>query len=89
VVAILSFPAAGIAGDSREEGPPGRRHWSVWTGFMAKKKSKREYVWLECMACGHRNYRTSISVAEGTPKLQLKKFCKSERKHTVHKLRRK
>jgi large subunit ribosomal protein L33 len=56
---------------------------------MAKKKTKREYVWLECVDCSHRNYRTSVSVAEGTPKLQLKKFCKNERKHTVHKLRRK
>jgi len=56
---------------------------------MAKKKSKREYVWLECRECGHRNYRTSVNVAEGTPKLELKKFCKNERKHTVHKIRRK
>jgi large subunit ribosomal protein L33 len=56
---------------------------------MAKKKSKREDVWLECSDCGSRNYRTSISVAEGAPKLELKKFCKKEHKHTDHKLRRK
>lgn len=57
---------------------------------MAKnKKSKREHVWLECSDCKHRNYRTSVSVAEGTPKIELKKFCKNERKHTVHKIRRK
>ena len=56
---------------------------------MAKKKSKREYVWLECSQCKERNYRTSVSVAEGTPKLKLKKFCKRERKHTAHKIRRK
>ncbi|UCG56178.1 MAG: 50S ribosomal protein L33 [Phycisphaerales bacterium] len=54
-----------------------------------KKKSKREYVWLECSRCRERNYRTNVSVAEGTPKLQLNKFCKKERKHTVHKIRRK
>ena len=59
------------------------------TGFMARKKSKREDVWLECKECKHRNYRTNVSVAEGTPKLELKKFCKNERKHTVHKIRRK
>ena len=53
------------------------------------KKSKREQVWLECKECGQRNYRTSISVADGSPKLELKKYCKFERKHTVHKLRRK
>jgi len=57
---------------------------------MAKgKKNKREHVWLECSVCKNRNYRTSVSVAEGTPKLELKKFCKAERKHTVHKIRRK
>ena len=56
---------------------------------MAKKKSKREYVWLECKDCASRNYRTNVSVAEGTPKIELKKFCKVERKHTTHKIRRK
>ncbi|MCK4913288.1 MAG: 50S ribosomal protein L33 [Planctomycetes bacterium] len=56
---------------------------------MAKKKSKREDVWLECKECGNRNYRTSVSVAEGTPKFELKKFCKNERQRTVHKIRRK
>ncbi|MCH7556433.1 MAG: 50S ribosomal protein L33 [Planctomycetes bacterium] len=56
---------------------------------MAKKKSKRENVWLECSQCKDRNYRTSVNVAEGTPKLKLKKFCRRERKHTVHKIRRK
>ena len=55
---------------------------------MAKAK-KREQVWLECADCGQRNYRTDINVAQGTPKLELKKFCKNERKHTVHKIRRK
>jgi large subunit ribosomal protein L33 len=57
---------------------------------MAKKKSKREDIWLECSECGQRNYRTSISTAEGSPKkLELKKYCKKQRKHTVHKVRRK
>jgi len=53
------------------------------------KKSKREYVWLECTDCSSRNYRTNISFAQGVPKLKLKKFCRKERKHTVHKIRRK
>ncbi|MHC4744572.1 MAG: 50S ribosomal protein L33 [Planctomycetota bacterium] len=56
---------------------------------MAKKKSKREHVWLECSQCSERNYRTNVSVAEGTPKFTLKKYCKKERAHTVHKIRRK
>ncbi len=56
---------------------------------MAKRKSKRENVWLECSQCKEGNYRTNVSVAEGTPKLSLMKYCKKERKHTAHKIRRK
>jgi large subunit ribosomal protein L33 len=55
---------------------------------MAKSK-KREYIWLECKECGDRNYRTEVNVQGGTPKFELKKFCKRERKHTLHKIRRK
>jgi len=54
-----------------------------------KKKAKREYVWLECSGCGRRNYRTEINVSHGAGKLKLKKYCKFERKHAVHKVRRK
>jgi len=53
------------------------------------KNAKREYVWLECKDCGTRNYRTEVNVMGGVPKLELKKFCKKERKHTDHKIRRK
>jgi len=83
---FVAFVTAGIGGIN------GVYRWTSLVGgtdFMAKKKSKREYVWLECTGCGQRNYRTSVSVAEGTPKLKLKKFCRGERKHTVHKIRRK
>lgn len=53
------------------------------------KGPKREYVWLECTVCKERNYRTQVSVVQGAPKLELKKFCKKQRKRTVHKVRRK
>jgi large subunit ribosomal protein L33 len=49
----------------------------------------REYVWLECTECGDRNYRTNVNTTGGVPKLELKKFCRRERKRTVHKIRRK
>jgi large subunit ribosomal protein L33 len=50
---------------------------------------RREYVWLECTACGNRNYRTNRLVRGATDRLELKKFCRKERKHTVHKESRK
>ncbi len=53
------------------------------------KASKREYFTLECKECNERNYRTEVSTLGGVPKLELKKYCKRERKHTVHKLRKK
>jgi large subunit ribosomal protein L33 len=48
----------------------------------------REHVWLECTVCGARNYRTEKET-RGQNRLELKKFCRKERKHTVHKESRK
>ena len=43
----------------------------------------REYVSLECKECGNRNYRTSREM-RGGKKLELMKYCKHDRKRTVH-----
>ena len=48
----------------------------------------QEYVTLECTECGSRNYRTSVN-PRAPQKLKLKKFCKVERKRTIHKERKK
>ena len=56
---------------------------------MAKKAQARTYVTLECTECGNQNYRTSKRVKGGAPRLELKKYCKHERRLTVHKERRK
>ena len=53
------------------------------------KALKREYVWLQCTDCGDLNYRTTVNVQGGVPKLQLKKFCKRTRTRTEHKIKRK
>lgn len=53
------------------------------------KAAKREYVWLQCKECSALNYRTSVNVLGGVPKLELKKYCPRERKHTIHRIRRK
>jgi len=55
---------------------------------MARSKA-REYVWMQCTECNQLNYRTSVRVQGGVPKLQLKKYCPRSRTHTVHKLKRK
>ena len=55
-------------------------------GSMAKKK--KPFIKLQCSACKRINYFTNKpKTMEG--KLELKKFCKWCRKHTVHKEGRK
>ena len=48
----------------------------------------REYVWLECTESGMRNYRVQKEM-RGTERLELKKYCRRERQHKVHKESRK
>jgi len=45
----------------------------------------REIIILECTECKRRNY-TSTKEKKNTPgRLEIKKYCKFDRKHTVHK----
>ncbi len=56
------------------------------------KASKREMVWLQCKECNNLNYRTQVHTGQGIPeglKDGLMKFCKLERRHTKHKVKRK
>jgi len=58
------------------------------------KGPKNEYVWMECTECGTKNYRTPVSTqppqgGQQPKKLARQKVCKNERKHTVHKMRKK
>ncbi len=57
---------------------------------MAKAKA-REYVWLQCTECNDLNYRTPVKVSggEALKKLDRSKFCPRERKHTMHKMKKK
>ena len=50
---------------------------------MAKTKSVS--FQFECTECKSKNYITSKNPAENKEKLELSKFCKKCRKHTLHK----
>ncbi|MFH1582538.1 MAG: 50S ribosomal protein L33 [bacterium] len=50
---------------------------------MATKK--KPYIKMQCAECKRVNYFTSKSKKIVEEKLELKKFCKWCRKHTVHK----
>ena len=51
---------------------------------MAKKKGAVELIGLKCEDCGRRNYTTSKNRRNIQGKLELKKYCRFDRKHTLH-----
>jgi len=44
----------------------------------------REIVHLACSECKRRNYSTTRNKKTMTERIELKKFCRFDRKHTVH-----
>jgi len=48
-------------------------------------KAKENLVKLKCAECKNINYYTNRNKKKIKEKLELKKFCKSCRKHTIHK----
>ena len=45
----------------------------------------RDIITLACVDCKNRNYTTTKNKKTTPDKLELKKFCSTCRKHTVHK----
>ncbi len=45
----------------------------------------RIIILLQCSECRNRNYSTTKNKKNTTGKLELKKYCRSCRKHTLHK----
>ncbi|MEW6456228.1 MAG: 50S ribosomal protein L33 [Acidobacteriota bacterium] len=45
----------------------------------------REVITLQCSQCKRRNYSTTKNKKKHTEKLELKKYCKFCRAHTIHK----
>jgi large subunit ribosomal protein L33 len=52
---------------------------------MAAKKQTVEIIALACSECKRRNYTTSKNRKTMQEKLELMKYCKWDRKHTLHK----
>jgi large subunit ribosomal protein L33 len=46
---------------------------------------KRVNVTLECTECKRRNYITKKSKVNTRERIELNKYCRFERKHTLHK----
>ena len=54
-------------------------------GKSMAKKTAVELIALQCSECKRRNYTTSKNRKNIQGKLELKKYCPFDRKHTVHK----
>ena len=52
--------------------------------MATKSKERRIVVTLACNDCKERNYTTEKNRDNTKDRLELVKFCKRERKHTVH-----
>jgi len=46
---------------------------------------KRVKVTLECTDCKRRNYMTTKNKSNQRERIEMKKYCRFERKHTLHK----
>ncbi|MDR3304360.1 MAG: 50S ribosomal protein L33 [Treponema sp.] len=53
--------------------------------MASKKKGAVELVALQCSECKRRNYTTEKNRRNIQEKLEFKKYCPFDRKHTVHK----
>ena len=49
------------------------------------KSEKRVKITLDCTECKHRNYITMMSNINDRERLEMKKYCNNDRKHTLHK----
>jgi large subunit ribosomal protein L33 len=49
-----------------------------------KSKENRIVVTLACTECKERNYTTQKNRRNDTERLEFNKYCKRERKHTLH-----
>ena len=49
------------------------------------KSDKRVKITLECTECNERNYITMKSKINDRERLEMKKYCARDRRHTNHK----
>jgi large subunit ribosomal protein L33 len=52
--------------------------------MAAKGKENRVVVTLACTECKHRNYSTTKNKKNNPERMELRKFCPTDRRHTLH-----
>jgi len=54
-------------------------------GVTVAKNEKRIQVTLACEVCKRRNYITTKNKINDRERIEMKKFCRWDRQHTLHK----
>ena len=54
-------------------------------GLKMAKNEKRVQVTLACEVCKRRNYITTKNKLNDRERIEMKKFCRWDRQHTLHK----
>jgi len=70
---------------SAQAAPPHRFEKSLPKEGVMPKNDKRVKITLECTECKRRNYITMKSKVNDRERLEMKKYCAHDRKHTPHK----
>jgi large subunit ribosomal protein L33 len=65
--------------------PPASLEQSGTRGATVAKNEKRVQVTLACELCKRRNYITTKNKLNDRERIEMKKFCRWDRRHTLHK----
>src|ERR1700722_18136996 len=65
--------------------PAGTTHQEHKKGTAMPKNEKRVQVTLACEVCKRRNYITTKNKLNDRERIEMKKFCRWDRQHTLHK----
>jgi large subunit ribosomal protein L33 len=69
---------------STASGPTGPVRQGKETATVAKQTDVRPKITLACVECKERNYITRKNRRNDPDRLELKKYCPRDRRHTVH-----
>jgi large subunit ribosomal protein L33 len=67
-----------------ERAPRGERKQRSRSGAISMATEKRIKVTLACEVCKRRNYITMKSKINDRERIEMKKYCRWDRQHTLH-----
>ena len=80
---VRQYPGRSEHPGIRHIGPAAAGHGHK--GVTVAKNEKRVQVTLACESCKRRNYITTKNKMNDRERIEMKKFCSWDRRHTLHK----